>query len=516
MIIILYHNRNKVQKVITQNNDVLSFDTTITIASVMTELAFKYSYAKIVWCNINFKGFLNLGEIEKIFHHNKMMLSYCSNDLNYLGKMIGYVEESPFIKVNKKVTFPTWQMNSDVGVIHASVLLAIKDSIKAGKNLDYFLNSIAKIGMPLGLLCYSEPRLFNNHDLIIPQKFSNFTLFRFVKQHYKTRWIFLLFLNIFLYENQLLVLPVLSSLFYSKRKSKNDLLDKIQPHSLKQTVTTRNVDVIIPTLGRKKYLYDFLKDLSNQKHLIKKVIIVEQNPDVNSVSELDYLKDENWPFQIKHIFIHEMGACNARNLAIAEVDSEWTFMADDDIRIENNFLEEAFLLIEKQGGEQITFGCYTSNYPKNKKINQTFQWNAFGSGCSIVKSKNIAQIFYNTKFEFGFGEDSDFGMQLRNLGFDVLYFPKPEILHLKAPIGGFRIKPVLAWQKDLIQPKPSPTIMLYKILYLTSEQINGYKTTLFFKYYKSQSIKNPFAYFSTFKKQWKSSIYWANELNKKE
>ncbi len=33
--------------------------------------------------------------------------------------------------------------------------------------------------------------------------------------------------------------------------------------------------------------------------------------------------------------------------------------------------------------------------------------------------------------------------------------------------------------------------MLYQILHHTQEQILGYKTVLFFKYYKHQKIKNP-------------------------
>jgi GT2 family glycosyltransferase len=37
---------------------------------------------------------------------------------------------------------------------------------------------------------------------------------------------------------------------------------------------------------------------------------------------------------------------------------------------------------------------------------------------------------------FGYGEDNDFGMKLRNQGHDVSYLPKPQILHLKAPMGG--------------------------------------------------------------------------------
>jgi len=104
-------------------------------------------------------------------------------------------------------------------------------------------------------------------------------------------------------------------------------------------------------------------------------------------------------------------------------------------------------------------------------------------------------------------------MQLRNKGCDILYFSNPKILHLKAPIGGFRTKPVLKWQNDKILPKPSPTVMLYLILHFTKEQNLGYKTILFFKYYKLQNSKNPFRYFVYFRKQWKRSVFWANELN---
>jgi hypothetical protein len=105
-------------------------------------------------------------------------------------------------------------------------------------------------------------------------------------------------------------------------------------------------------------------------------------------------------------------------------------------------------------------------------------------------------------------------MQLRNLGHDVLYLPEPEILHLKAPIGGFRTKPALLWQNDDIQPKPSPTVMLYIISHNTKEQLKGYKTTLFFKFYKHQKHKNPVHYYKMFQKQWNQSIFWANQLKK--
>lgn len=138
----------------------------------------------------------------------------------------------------------------------------------------------------------------------------------------------------------------------------------------------------------------------------------------------------------------------------------------------------------------------------------------FGAGNSFIYTEFLENIKFNKEYEFGYGEDNDFGMQLRNAGCDVLYLPEPKILHLKAPMGGFRTKPQLQWHNEKVQPKPSPTVMLYQMKHQTKEQIYSYKTTLFFKYYKNQKIKNPVKYYINFQKQWQKSVFWANELKK--
>jgi glycosyltransferase involved in cell wall biosynthesis len=272
------------------------------------------------------------------------------------------------------------------------------------------------------------------------------------------------------------------------------------------------LDVIIPTIGRKDYLHNVLLDLKSQCHLPTNVIIVEQNPLEGSESELDYITNDKWPFLIKHIFTHQTGACNARNIALEQLSSEWVFFADDDIRIGNDFIQKAFHQIHKLGVNAVSVKCY------QKVSNQTesviFQWITFGAGCSFVFAESLRNCKFNMAYEFGFGEDGDFGMQLRNQGYDILYLPEPDILHLKAPIGGFRTKPALIWQKERIQPKPSPTVMLFLILHNTQEQLKGYKTILFFKFYKHQNIKNPYGYFKMFQKRWNQSVFWANELKK--
>ena len=119
-------------------------------------------------------------------------------------------------------------------------------------------------------------------------------------------------------------------------------------------------------------------------------------------------------------------------------------------------------------------------------------------------------------FDFGFGEDADFGMQLRNNGFDTLYISTQTILHLKAPIGGFRTKPIVIWKDDKIQPKPSPTVMLYKLLYDTKEQIQNYKSMIFIKNLNSSFLLNPFKYIKTFRYKWNRSVFWATELKKQQ
>lgn len=511
-MIFVYHNNAKAVAVESDEGQSIGFDSKLTIAETLSVLAQKFSSKKLVWCHCDYKENLNKEDVKFLFHHDKLVLSYQPSTANYFGNRLGYIEESLFINVNKKVSFPTWQMSSTVGIIHASVLIEIKNLIHFGNDFDYYLSSLAKLCMPLGLLCYSEPQLLKQKLEIAPLKASAFTLFRFVKQHYKIQWIFLLLFNLIVYERKFPILPFLFSLFYRNRTRINIGLDAIKVHSSIKVVDNETVDVIIPTIGRKNYLYDVLQDLKKQTHLPVNVIIVEQNPDKGSVSELDYVTTEEWPFTIKHTFTHQAGACNARNIALGDIKSEWVFFADDDIRFEYNLIQKTLEELNSFGVKAVSLRCYQKG--QNRVLSTVFQWVAFGSGCSFVSSNILKDCDFKMGYEFGFGEDGDFGMQLRNQGQDVLYLPEPEIVHLKAPMGGFRTKPVLQWQNEKIQPKPSPTVMLFQISHNTKEQISGYKTILFFKYYRLQKTKNPFKYYSNFQKQWAKSVFWANELNK--
>ena len=468
----------------------------------------------IIWSHKDHTDKINYDKIKDIFHHKMIMASY--SEIDFFPAEIGYANEnSPYIRIIKNVTYPTWLMSSSIGGFHLEVIKKLDLSIFKNDEFNYFLNSLAYLGMNTNsLICYSEPQLLIDKTDFKPKSASKKTLFRFVYQHQRSRWISILLLNYILYEKNIPLLSFISSIFYKKRKLKDGIFESIEVCSNFKVVQNKEIDVIIPTIGRKDYLFDVLKDLSNQTILPKRVIIVEQNPLPYSTSELDYLKEKIWPFEIDHTFIHNAGACNARNIALSKVSSEWVFFADDDIRFESQLFESIFDTIIKIGCNAITLSCLQKNEPKI--LFRILQWHTFGSGCSFVKNEFLKDIKFDTRFEFGYREDADFGMKFRAKGCDNMYIPNPDIFHLKAPIGGFRSKPKLEWEHEIIQPKPNPTVMLYELLHKTEYQFKAYKTLLFIKYYKNQSIKNPFTYYRNMKKQWAVSQKWARYLMNKK
>ncbi len=512
MIILIHQNAQQVVKVLKGETEIKISNTLCTKA--FWELAEKFPEEIIGWCEEKYSTDLNLEQWPQVFHHDLIMASYAVENA-FLPDGIGYLDQLPFVNVNRGVLFPTWQMSSDVGGIKGEMLLKFKSLFEEIDDFDYLLNSIAKIGQQNGLFCYSAPGLVNQlSDKKLITKASSSQLFSFVYKYYNTIWLSVLFWCYWKYEKKFLLISYLQGFFKKKCFLQKVDLSAIKIQSNKITETSNSIDVIIPTMGRPKYLMQVIEDLSLQSLLPKKVIVVEQNPDKNSISELPELESKIWPFEIIHHFIHQTGACNARNIALKEVDSDWVFFADDDIRLKTDLMETGIKELKRLGADSLNLNCKQEG--EGTVFQKIKQWGSFGSGTSIVKSTFAKQCAFSPIYEHGYGEDADFGMQLRQLGCDIIYHPEIEILHLKAPMGGFRKKPVLTWEQEEPLPKPSPTLMAFVLKYYTLEQIKGFKTSLFLKYYNKQSIKNPVIYIKEMRKRWEKSKEWAVKLKKEQ
>lgn len=506
MILLIHKNKVVVEVFDLKTNTRVDVSISSPIKALF-DLADKYQERILVWCEESLKSSLNIEGVKESFQLKNTMLSYSKT--NYLLDQIGYVEDSPFLKINKDVKYPTWLMSSDVGAIHASQLLKFEHKIRYNTSFDFALNSIAKLGMPQGLFCYSEPVILEKNSLSERSQSSVSELFEFVKYNYKNIWSFLLFINFIIHERKFPFLPFVKTLFIKKNNLSLDF--DLKPIPEKQINKSASIDVIIPTLGRKNYVHDVLIDLSNQTQLPEQVIIVEQSEDEET--ELDFIKNKSWPFNIIHEFIHQTGACNARNLALQKVSSKYVYLADDDNKFGHTLLQDIVTKMEYYGLNAISMSYLQAN--EIEKNENAFQYSTFGGGSSVISSKFLKHVAFDMALEFGYGEDADFGMQLRNLGVDVIYVPDIKILHLKAPTGGFRTKFVHSWESDKLQPKPSPTVLFNRKKNTTKRQLLGYKTTLLLKFYRNQNIKNPFKYLKTFKNQWNASAFWANELKTK-
>lgn len=485
------------------------------LAKALLEIAGEHPGELLVWCHESLASNLNREVLPDLMHHQKLLYSFNASTSNYLDPVIGFTEEvAPFINVKRDVRYPTWQMSSHVGMVHASVVNASRAYLYAKDHFDYFLTSFAKRAMLCGLLCYSEPRLLTgNFVLSEVRKASVGETFRFVKQHYRMRWTALLLLNIALFRKRWVIASYLRSLFLMRRGFGETALAEIPLQSTRKLVEKGTIDVIIPTIGRKEHLHNVLRDLALQTHLPEKVIIVEQNPEPDSNSELDFITRETWPFPIDHIFTHRTGVCNARNLCLDRCTSEFVFLADDDNRFPPDTIAKAFYFLAKTGNEILI-----TAYPqKGEEVRfKTLSQSAiFGAGNAFAKRSSLDGVRFLNGYEFGYGEDIDFGMQLRNKGFDVLFVPEISILHVKAPMGGFRLQPEVTWKNEDPSPKPSPTVMLYMILNMTKEQVQGYKVVLFFKNYLKGGSVNPLSVYRNFKLRWNKSVYWAHQLSKR-
>lgn len=505
------HNCTTVLK-ISKDNQALEIFSNLNISATIYKLAELYPSELILWCHLDLVPFINHEKVDSICNSNNEIISYSISEENYISKNIGFVEQSIFINFSKKEKIATWQMSSNVGIAHATIFSVVKTTIKPVKDFDYFLNSIAKIAMPLGVFCYSNPNFLIDRysEIVLNHKVSFTNLFKFVSQHYKKIWLLVLLVCLIYKKGKFPIFAFLKSLFNSKISIDKIRINAFELLSKNEFKYSNNIDVLIPTIGRKEPLYNFLKNLSEQTILPKSVIIIEQNPIVNAVSELDYLVTESWPFQIKHQLIYQLGACNARNLALKEITSDWVFFADDDIEIATDFLEKCLENAKKYNQNAFSLSCLLRN--EKKHFNNLFQWVSFGSGASFVNTNAIKNLKFDSKYEFGFGEDADFGMQIRNNGNDIIYFPTPEIIHLKAPMGGFRTKVSRKWDNDLIEPKPSPTVMVFKLTHDSEEQLFAYKLMYFFRSYTFKDLKNPMKKYKTMLSKWNRSVFWAQKL----
>ena len=509
-MIFLKHNGKKTVAVLKEGRPLKLEFKNQAVSAACFLLAETFPDETLVWFHEGVASNLNIEFLENSSSELEMW-SYAANRPLVIAEEMGYVDQSVFFRIQSNVKYPTWLMSGSVGSISCKTLNHFRSFLPTYASFDLFLCVLARVGMAKGLRAYSEPRLIKRTDDsgISFSKSTNAT-YSAIGALFGKKWLLLFELQRLLYSRK--INPIqLAKTYLTKSLSYTEIPNlEIDDANRSEAESMLSFDIVIPTLGRKEVLKQTLEDLADQSLLPQCVIIIEQNPNIASESELDYLHNGNWPFQIKHTFTNQTGACNARNLALNQVEADWVFLADDDLRISQDFLRSANAFIQNEKPQAFTVSCLQIGEVEQEQT--IIQWPAFGSGCSFVKASALKFIRFDMALEHGFGEDADFGMQLRKSGTDVLYNPFLKLIHLKASSGGFR-KPIEnPWDSENPSPKPAPTVLASILKHATPSQIKGYKTLLFLKFYRLQQIKSPFTYFRQMQQRWNISLFWAKKL----
>ncbi|MCF6279724.1 MAG: glycosyltransferase [Flavobacteriaceae bacterium] len=402
----------------------------------------------------------------------------------------------------------SWRVNSNEFVVRKDVwennLKGFDNNYNGEfiKGLDIGYNLLRNLsGIPLYVKGLYKP-LENKVEV------SRFDCYIFYRKHFKSHHSYYM-----MNRKGLFAFPKEFSAYNQAKKKYKKQFESISvaPRKLKAIQGKPTVSLVIPTMKRQKYTQLLLEDHKTQTYPISQVVIV----DATSENERDskYYKKEDFPFKIDVKWQTSKGSCRARNEAIEMCTGDYIIFADDDIRIQPNFVENHIKLLQTYKAEACNgldvmaenihqdLSDLKNRLDKLESNNQRWKVGAISSfsnaNSCVSKDFVIKTIGNDINFDGGYGEDSDYGLRLINAGANVLFNPFSANLHLKPPVGGYRFWGAQAkvlgknrkqqpWELDkpvkYYRPVPSPTVTYGLLKHFKPNQIKEWRSKHFYIY----------------------------------
>ena len=200
------------------------------------------------------------------------------------------------------------------------------------------------------------------------------------------------------------------------------------------------ISIVVPTLGRKKELYDLLESIYlHISDIHYELIIVDQNRD-------DLLKDLQRNIaitSIKHFHVNFSGAAQARNFGVKYATMPYVFFADDDMKFISDSLERALIFLEEHKEFCAVSGCMVNE--NNEMTISCFSQKAHSLDLKkhfrgyFVESSLLFRSDLFTKYEFdenlgcgrfhGAEEGADLVFRMLSSGENIYYNPDLKYYH---------------------------------------------------------------------------------------
>ena len=448
---------------------------------------------------------------ELLRHSLEVLHLGCLQRTDLAVRELGRVDfDSPFLLPGPADRrYPTWLVAPAGGIAPAALVRALGLDPRLG--LAAALLDLGRQAQREGLFLYSEPALLARPVPEAVRASLRFELDRreialLIGRGYGRQWLGFQALAAALFDRAL-PSPV------GWRASARPAVDREALARLHPSVdlpAAGEVDAVIPTLGRPGPLRDVLEDLAAQTVPPRRVIVAEQRPPGVEPASLDGV----WPFELVPRTVEWTGACRARNLALQEVRSPWVLFLDDDVRLAPGTVTQLLALARAYGVGAVNASVFLPHQAAEAGPGGLpGVWSTFGTCAALVETAALREAGpFDERLEGGYGEDKELGIRLRQAGCSVLYAPAVRVLHLKATAGGFRHEVRFPWQREPVQPRPSPIFLYARNKHATVAMQQGYR--LFYALDRLRSVPalaRPGELLRILR-GWERSAHWAERL----
>ena len=218
------------------------------------------------------------------------------------------------------------------------------------------------------------------------------------------------------------------------------------------------VTIVIPNYKGKEYLFSCVKSLYEKDQTEKKILIIDNASNDGSIEEVV----KEYP-EVECVMLDKnYGFCRAVNIGIEKTDTPYVILLNNDTVIKDNYVKYLLDSIKKDPNifsvepKMIQYhdpskidsaGTYYNAlgwayaYGKDKsvkKYNNIRKIFATCGGASIYRKKVFEEIGMFDEKHFAYLEDIDVGYRARIAGYDNLYEPKSEVIHVGSAASGAR------------------------------------------------------------------------------
>lgn len=475
--------------------------------SVLDDLLERYAGGLIIWYEERLESILSDPEdwIDLPRHpHELLHLGFRLTPPEILRSLQSAVRESPFVLPSEGVPRRlTWLISAGAGISTVAALRLAGGLDRTYSSLPARWADLGLRGFEQGLFAFHDERLLRDPPGV--EAFDRWRvkdLGKLIRRHWgrKAHWAFR------------------DQRWFRRRRGAIHAPGSFQPPCDRTAAPPApTVDVVIPTLDRRRFLIDVLDDLALQTLRPQRVVVVEQRPAQYPHDLGRELQKRSDLFELVYLRTEMVGASRARNLGISQTRAHYIALLDDDVRLPRNLLAKMVAEIRRYGAAAVNAKVLAPDEVPRLDPGRARPCAGVGSGRAIIEQSALARVGgFDERIE-GWGEDFELGLRLHLHGYAVVETERCHLIHLKAGSGGlrssWRSRDLEPWTSDRLGPKPSPWITYRWKRWMTPSMLRGTAVHHFLSSVRQHRLfPVSIALLPVVWLRWRRSLAWADKL----